>query len=151
MTDKDNSRLPSYYTVIPAFVRYNRNLSNFDKLLYGEIIALTNSNGYCWATNKYFAKVFSCVERTITRSMTRLLAHTDIQAHQNEKTSYKRVLTLKTGLDKNVQATLDKNVHPRARPKSYKKNNTRSNTLDTNVDWFDDYLKKTEKELSDNN
>ena len=150
MTDKNNHRLPSYYTVIPAFVRYNRNLSNFDKLLYGEIIALTNANGYCWATNKYFAKVFSCTERTVTSSLKRLLEHTDINSHQTQKTDYKRILTLKKGIEKNFQPPLEKNFHPRAQPKSYKKNNTRSNTLDTNVDWFDDYLKKTEKELTDN-
>ena len=49
---------PSYYTVIPAFVRYDDDLLRKPKsiLLYGEIAALSNQKGYCWANNSYFSK-----------------------------------------------------------------------------------------------
>lgn len=48
----------SYYTVIPAFVRYDDDLLRKPKsiLLYGEIAALSNQKGYCWANNSYFSK-----------------------------------------------------------------------------------------------
>lgn len=49
---------PSYYTVIPALVRYDDDLLRKPKsiLLYGEIAALSNQKGYCWANNSYFSK-----------------------------------------------------------------------------------------------
>lgn len=58
---------PSYYTNIPAFVRYDEELLTKPKsiLLYGEIVALSNKKGYCWATNAYFASNLKVSTRMI--------------------------------------------------------------------------------------
>lgn len=57
--------VPSFYTVIPATVRYDNNLSSGAKLLYGDLGALTNLEGKCWASNKTLAKWFGITERTV--------------------------------------------------------------------------------------
>src|SRR5690625_4213127 len=57
----------SYYAIIPANVRYDNNLTDGAKLLYGEITALCNEKGYCWATNDYFSKLYKKDKSTIAR------------------------------------------------------------------------------------
>ena len=58
---------PGYYAVIPAEVRYNQELPANAKLLYGEISALSNAYGYCYATNAYFSAAFGWSERSVQR------------------------------------------------------------------------------------
>lgn len=60
-------QIQSYYAIIPATVRYDVRLPMGAKLLYGEITALCNARGFCWAENKYFARLYSADERTIRR------------------------------------------------------------------------------------
>lgn len=56
----------SYYAVIPASVRYDKKLPMGARLLYGELTALANDKGYCWATNKYFAGLYDVAVTTIS-------------------------------------------------------------------------------------
>ncbi len=55
---KDPNEVPNYYAIIPANVRYDDELKPNEKLLYGEITALSQRDGKCWATNSYFAKLY---------------------------------------------------------------------------------------------
>jgi len=57
----------SYYAIIPATVRYDSDLVQGAKLLYGEITALANRRGYCFASNRYFAKLYDVSIPTIKR------------------------------------------------------------------------------------
>lgn len=62
----------SYYAIIPANVRYDKELTANAKLLYGEITALCNEKGYCWATNGYFADRLECSQTSISRLIKQL-------------------------------------------------------------------------------
>lgn len=63
---------PSYYANIPATVRYDERLRPNAKLLYGEITALTNREGFCWAGNEYFAELYKVDIKTISRWVSQL-------------------------------------------------------------------------------
>lgn len=63
----------SYYAIIPANVRYDEELTPNAKLLYGEITALCNEKGYCWATNSYFADLYNSNKKTISRWINQLI------------------------------------------------------------------------------
>jgi len=62
----------SYYAVIPADVRYNKSLPMGARMLYGELTALANEKGYCWATNNYFAELYDVSISTISSWIAKL-------------------------------------------------------------------------------
>lgn len=63
----------AYYAIIPANVRYDKDLAPNAKLLYGEITALCNEKRYCWATNQYFAELYNVSDRTIKNWISQLV------------------------------------------------------------------------------
>lgn len=73
------SQQPAYYAVIPADVRYCKTVEPCARLLYGEITALTSKEGFCWASNEYFAELYQVDTRTITRWLQSLNEHNFIQ------------------------------------------------------------------------
>lgn len=68
MTPEQND----FFTIIPSCIRYDANVSDFAKVLYSEILALSKKNGFCWATNEHFAKAFSKHEMTISKAISEL-------------------------------------------------------------------------------
>ena len=63
---------PSYYAVIPADVRYDEVIPPNAKLLYGEISALIGKDGFCYASNAYFMKLYGFSDPTISRLISQL-------------------------------------------------------------------------------
>jgi DNA-binding transcriptional regulator YiaG len=83
---KTGSDKPSYYAVIPAPVRYDETLVPNAKLLYGEITALANKKGYCWASNGHFAELYQVHTDTVSEWVSQLA-----------KSGYILLTTLKDG------------------------------------------------------
>ena len=80
---------PNYYAIIPATVRYDTNLKSAEKLLYGEITALANKNGYCFAQNKYFADLYNVTLISVSRWISHLqelgYIKTDVIRNENKE------------------------------------------------------------------
>jgi len=57
---------PHYYGILPAEVRYNEHLTPHGKILYSELTALCNKEGYCWASNSYFADLYNTRPETVS-------------------------------------------------------------------------------------
>lgn len=95
---------PNYYAVIPANVRYDSELTPTAKLLYGEITSLCDREGYCWATNNYFSKLYKTSDKTITRNLNLL-----------EQKGYINIFYQLKGAIKQRFITMDKNVFERTK------------------------------------
>ena len=64
---------PTYFAVLTADVRYSKVLKPMEKLMYAEITALTNMNGQCWATNRYFAELYGVSKVTVSNWIANLV------------------------------------------------------------------------------
>ena len=101
----------NYFAVIPASVRYDKNLKPLAKLLYGEITALCNEKGYCWASNGYFAELYGVDNKTISRAIQQLeeCGHIKCVYDKTQQNNDKRRIFIEygqkcpDGMDKNVQ------------------------------------------------
>ena len=55
-----------YYSIIPSKILYNKELKSNEKLLYAMITSLACKEGYCFATNNYFAEELGVHPKTIS-------------------------------------------------------------------------------------
>lgn len=90
----------NFYAILPAYVRYDNELSSTAKLMYAEIIALCNDKGYCWATNKYFSDMFKISDRQVQRTLKNLSNKKYIKIIIDKNTK-RKIFVLDTP-DKNV-------------------------------------------------
>lgn len=83
---------PSYYAIIPANVRYDNELKDKAKLLYGEITSLSTKEGYCYASNKYFANLYNVSTTTISLLIKNLVDKGYIESEIIYKEGTKEIL-----------------------------------------------------------
>ena len=127
----ENNTQPSYYAVIPANVRYDKRLNPSARLLYGEIAALTNHLGYCYANNSYFAELYDKSKATISSWINQLVEFGYITSEIIYKDDSKEIQQrrLRIAVADPIQENLNtpsKNLEE-ATPKNLKDNNTRYN------------------------
>lgn len=91
----------AYYAIIPANVRYDKDLAPNAKLLYGEITALCNEKGYCWASNQYFAELYGVsiisIKRWVNSLVTKGYVYRTLTYKPNSKEVDKRILSIYGG------------------------------------------------------
>ena len=92
----------SYYAVLPSNVRYDNRIKDKAKLLYAEITSLTNEKGFCWASNNYFAELYSISKGTVSKLLAELKKYGYINIEliykDNSKEVKKRIITLLSNL-----------------------------------------------------
>ena len=93
---------PSYYSIIPASVRYDNDLKPNEKLIYGEITALCDNLGYCWATNEYFAKLYQVSRETVSRWINHLVKKGYLYSEIIYKENSSEILNRILKIDKNL-------------------------------------------------
>lgn len=76
---------PGYWSITPASVRYSELICPNAKLLYGELTALCNKEGYCWATNKYFSDLYKVQPRAISDWVSQLVKASFIRVEITDK------------------------------------------------------------------
>ena len=77
---------PNYYAILPAEVRYSKDLTPNAKLLYAEITALCNMNGKCTASTQYFCRLYE-VSRGAVQNWLKML---DDNGYINRTVIYKQ-------------------------------------------------------------
>lgn len=125
---------PNYYSVTPATVRYDKQLKPNEKLLFGEITALSNIKGYCYSTNKYFSNLYNKDVATISRWINHLkeLGYLKIEMIKEGKQIKERHLFPVTDpIDKKINTPIDKKVM-RGIDEKVKENNTSINNININ-------------------
>lgn len=62
----------NYFAIIPAPVRYCKDLKANEKLMYGELTALSNDKGFCFASNEYFSNIYDVSKTSISKWISNL-------------------------------------------------------------------------------
>ncbi|WP_296114918.1 helix-turn-helix domain-containing protein [uncultured Anaerococcus sp.] len=63
----------NYYTILPAEIRLDKRLLPYERLLFSDILALSSIKGYCYASNKYFAKIYQVSTVSISSWISKLV------------------------------------------------------------------------------
>lgn len=145
----------SYYAVIPANVRYCKDICDGAKLLYGEITALSNEKGYCWATNKYFADLYGKSSDTVSRWISELARHGFIYTLVDSEQANSRKIWLSgsPGVSAKMPTPIGKNADtlsakmPIPIGKNAEQNNTVNITLNNTEEEKDAALFSSSSEL----
>lgn len=119
----------AYYAIIPANVRYDKNLPANAKLLYGEITALCNEKGFCWAGDKYFADLYGVSKTTIQNWLKALLDNKYISKEIEYKEGTKEILHRYIRI---LEYPTQKNLHTPTQ-ENLRDNNTLINNTNNNM------------------
>lgn len=101
---------PWYYAILPATIRYAEDLTELQKLLYAEITALAQANGYCYASNSYFANLYKKTSKRISSTIQDMAKKWYLEVKQNKEWWWSREIYL--GEIKNIRKSFKIPTNP---------------------------------------
>ena len=101
---------PWYYAILPATIRYAEDLTELQKLLYAEITALAQANGYCYASNSYFANLYKKTSKRISSTIQDMAKKWYLEVRQNKEWWWSREIYL--GEIKNIRKSFKIPANP---------------------------------------
>lgn len=132
---------PSYYSILTANVRYDKELKANEKLLFSEITALSNRNGYCHANNNYFANLYNVSKTSISNWINHLKERGYLKVEMikdGKEIKERRLFPISTPIKENFN-TPSKNIYEGNKEKfnspikeNFKENITSINTTSKN-------------------
>lgn len=138
----------NYYSVVPAEVKYNNELTERAKLIYGEISSLSNKIGYCFATNGYFAKLYKCTNRTIQNAISKLQEKGFIKVEIENKNQRKIYITTNTIAETQLATSRNDFTGGEDNFTGGYENNFTHNIIDNNkIDRLFSYIVKLESKI----
>jgi hypothetical protein len=81
----DYERLSNYYSLMPGYVLLSIDLSSTEKILYAEIMALTNKYGFAFISNQNLSKLMNISERQLIRCLNNLIHYNFIRYGKDVK------------------------------------------------------------------
>lgn len=95
--ESENIKRSNWDAILPAKVRYDSRLKGEAKVLYSEILLLSNKAGYCYATDQHLAALFSKTRVTINGYVKSLEKHGYIKIEtkrQGKRVTERRIYPL---------------------------------------------------------
>lgn len=142
----------NYYAIIPAYIRYNKELKFAERLLYGEITALSNKQGYCFASNRYFANLYGVSISTISRWISHLVElnslYVEVVRNDKKEVIERRIYVVDNPYMQNNQYPYVQNSGYPIRKKS-KDNNININKIDRLFNYIINKEQKIPEEFSE--
>ncbi len=86
-------KVAGYFAVIPAFILEDPELSASEKIIYGEISALANRFGFCFAGNRHFENALKIGRATLKRGLKKLeeKEYIKIEISKDEKGTHRKL------------------------------------------------------------
>lgn len=125
---KTNREEPTYYGILPAEIRYAKNISPMEKIMYAEISALASKTGKCWGSNGYFADLYDVQPTTVSEWINNL--HRAGYVSISGAKAKNRVITLVNILRKKPKTPKE---IPEAQPSEKPEHNNTSTNNNTNT------------------
>ena len=127
----------AFYSILPANVRYDEDLTPNAKLLYSEITALCGEKGYCWASNEYFAKLYGVSKKSVSTWISQLAKKRYITVEIEYKDGSKEILHRYLRI---FQYPMEEKVNTPMEEKVKENNTIINNTINNYIVEIVDYL-----------